>query len=278
MNIAQLIKDSTQQLSKTSDSAQLDAEILLCHVLKKDRSYLISWPENVLDSHLSEQFQKLVHQRIIGQPIAYLIKHKEFWSLDLSVSPETLIPRPETELLVEQVLSRYQDSPDLCLLDLGTGSGAIAIALASERPNWSITASDASLPALQVAKMNAQNNNIHNITFKSGHWFGAVDHQKFDIIASNPPYIAESDPHLKHGDVRFEPTTALVSGVDGLNDIRHIVQQSRLHLKPQGLLIIEHGYDQKERIHEIFHKNGFNSIMQSHDLSGHARNTLGIFQ
>lgn len=276
MNISALIKDSTQRLAEVSDTARLDAEVLLCHVLKKDRSYLISWPEKNIDATQLEQFQRLITLRQQGHPVAHLTKQKEFWSLNLQVSPDTLIPRPETELLVEQILNNYDSSRSVSLLDLGTGSGAIALAIASERPQWHITATDQSLAALNIAQDNARQLGLSNIQFKSGYWYDAITDRHFDIIVSNPPYIASSDPHLSLGDVRFEPDTALISGQDGLDDIRHIVDHSRSYLKPDGMLIIEHGYDQKSAINTIFQNFGFIKIKQIIDLSGQARTTSGI--
>jgi release factor glutamine methyltransferase len=276
MDLSSLIKQATQTLSELSDTAKLDAEVLLCHVLKKDRSYLISWPEKEIEQTQLKQFQLLIEQRHQGHPVAHLVQQKEFWSLNLMVSPDTLIPRPETELIVEQVLNNYAESTTLSLLDLGTGSGAIALAIASEKPQWNITATDQSLKALQVAEKNAQKLKLNNIEFKSGNWFEAIDNQRFDIIVSNPPYIPESDPHLSQGDVRFEPETALASGSDGLNDIRLITEQAQQYLKPGGMLIVEHGYDQKQSVEKIFEQNSFKSILQAQDLAGQPRTTSGI--
>jgi len=276
MTLVNLIKTASQQLSEISESAKLDAEVLLCHILKKDRSYLISWPEKEISDSQLEQFQQLIKQRSQGHPIAHLIQQKEFWSLDLIVSPDTLIPRPETELIVEQVLNYFPEAAEKSLLDLGTGSGAIALAIATEKPQWHITATDQSLKALQIAQKNAQRHQLNNIEFKSGNWFAAVNHQHFDIIVSNPPYIAESDPHLSLGDIRFEPDTALVSGSDGLNDIRLITRQASQHLNSNGILIVEHGYDQKKLVKSIFEQNGFKKIEQQLDLAGQPRSTLGI--
>jgi len=276
MIISELLKKSTTQLEKHSDSARLDAEVLLCSVLEKNRSYLMTWPEKKLSEDQLKHFQELLEQRLQGNPIAHITGHKEFWSLDLKISKNTLIPRPETELLVEQVLEQFPAVTNKKLLDLGTGSGAIALAIASERPHWEITATDQSASALNIAQENAQRLDITNIEFKQGSWYQAVAEKKFDIIASNPPYIVNTDPHLKLGDVRFEPLSALASGTDGLDDINEITIQAKQHLNQGGFLIIEHGYDQQTAVNDIFNKAGFNNVTQTLDLSNNPRNTFGF--
>ena len=276
MTLANLINHASQQLADISDTAKLDAEVLLCHVLDKDRSYLISWPEKEISDSQLKQFQQLLEQRQQGHPVAHIIQQKEFWSLNFHVTNDTLIPRPDTELIVEQILNNYTEHPARSLLDLGTGSGAIAIAIASERPQWHIVATDQSINALQLAEKNARHHKITNIEFKAGNWFAAVSDQHFDIIVSNPPYIAESDPHLTQGDVRFEPSSALVSGSDGLRDIRLITQHAQHYLNANGMLIIEHGYDQKKALFDIFQQAGFKSIQQYLDLAGQPRCTSGL--
>jgi len=276
MIISELLKKSTTQLEKISDSARLDSEVLLCSVLEKNRSYLMTWPEKKLSENQLKHFQKILEQRLQGNPIAHITGHKEFWSLDLKISKNTLIPRPETELLVEQVLEQFPAVTNKKLLDLGTGSGAIALAIASERPHWDITATDQSATALKIAQENAQRLNITNIEFKHGSWYQAVADIKFDIIVSNPPYIVNTDPHLKLGDVRFEPLSALASGTDGLDDINEIANQAKQHLNQGGFLIIEHGYDQQTAVNDIFNKAGFNNVTQTLDLSNNPRNTFGF--
>lgn len=276
MNIRQLIETASQQLGQLSDSPRLDAEILLAHSLGKSRSWLITWPENTPGEAQLALFQQLLQQRLQGQPIAHLTGEREFWSLSLQVTADTLIPRPDTELMVEQILLHYPARPPIQLLDLGTGSGAIALALAHERPAWQITASDRSEAALQVAQRNAERLGL-DIEFIHSDWFSALQGRSFDVIASNPPYIPRADPHLSQGDVRFEPLSALASGDDGLDDIRHICATAARFLKPGGQLFIEHGYDQKAEIHDIFHKNSYHSIRQHHDLAGNPRLTSGIF-
>ena len=276
MNIRQLIDTASQQLSQLSDSPRLDAEILLAHSLRKNRSWLMTWPENTPDEAQLQLFQQLLQQRLQGHPIAHLTGEREFWSLPLQVTADTLIPRPDTELMVEQILARYPAEPAIQLLDLGTGSGAISLALAHERPAWQITASDRSEAALQVAQRNAEQLGL-DIEFKHSDWFSTLQGQLFDVIASNPPYIPRTDPHLSQGDVRFEPLSALASGDDGLDAIRHICATATDFLKPAGQLFIEHGYDQMTEIHDILHRNHYHSIQQYHDLAGSPRLTSGIF-
>ena len=271
MIIQDLLKASTRRLENSSDSPRLDAEVLLCHVLDRDRSYLISWPEKQLTANQLEAFEDLLQQRINGIPVAHLTGQREFWSLDLKVTPDTLIPRPDTETLVEQVLEHYPQTTGIRFADLGTGTGAIALAVASERPGWEIIATDQSSATLAVASANADKLGISNIRFKLGSWCEALGDELFDIIASNPPYIPETDPHLDQGDVRFEPRSALASGAQGLDDIEIILACSRTHLKPGGMVILEHGYDQRAVVHEIFTKYGFKQIQQHQDIAGNPR-------
>lgn len=276
MDIRQLIETASHQLSEFSDSPRLDAEILLAHCLGKNRSWLMTWPENTPHEAQLQQFQQLLQQRLQGRPIAHLTGEREFWSLPLKVTADTLIPRPDTELMVEQILLHYPTEPAIQLLDLGTGSGAIALALAHERPGWQITASDRSDAALQVAQHNAQRLGL-NIKLQHSDWFSALSGQSFDVIASNPPYIPQADPHLLQGDVRFEPPGALASGKDGLDAIRHICATAPEFLNPGGQLFIEHGYDQMAKVHAIFSKNHFHSIQQHQDMAGNPRLTSGTF-
>lgn len=275
MNIRNLLNQASQQLSPHADSARLDAEVLLCHVLDKNRAYLLTWPELELSTGQLKQFEQLLKARRSGQPIAYLTGKREFWSLPLKVTRDTLIPRPDTELLIEQILANYPKDNELNVVDLGTGSGAIAIALASERPNWNIIATDFSEQALNVAQQNADTLKLKNIEFRQGNWFEPLTGLSFDIIVSNPPYIPSNDPHLNQGDVRFEPLSALASGIEGLDDIEIICRQAAAHLKPGGLLMIEHGYDQAEKILHIFNKYGYSCISQHQDIANTPRITSG---
>jgi release factor glutamine methyltransferase len=275
MNIRQAIEDATARLSEASDSARLDAEVLLSHVLHCDRSHFIAWPDKELQTDQLEQFASLLEKRINGTPIAYLTGSREFWSLDMAVSEHTLIPRPETETLVEYVLEHFPADLSFKLLDAGTGSGAIAIAIASERPGWELVASDIDEASVQLAQANAVKHGIDNITFQHSDWFDEIEQRDFDIIISNPPYIAEQDPHLSRGDVRFEPRRALTSGTHGMDAIEHLCHHAVKHLKPGGRLIVEHGYDQAGSVYECFGRNGFINIEQTCDLGGHIRMTAG---
>lgn len=276
MKIAELLGKASEQLAPVSDSPRLDAEVLLCHVLQKNRSHLLAWPDKVLDKDQLTAFEKLLAKRIAGTPIAHLTGSREFWSLPFKVTADTLIPRPETELLVEHVLSTYPADTVISLLDLGTGTGAIALAIASERPNWRIIATDISSAALDVARENARQLGINNVEFRQGNWLDCVQDECFDIIVSNPPYIPREDQHLRQGDVRFEPQSALASGEDGLDDIRIIVRDSLDHLTPGGRLLIEHGYDQQQKMLEIFTFFGLQNIIQQQDMANNPRTTSGI--
>lgn len=279
MQIIQHLKNATQQLESISDSARLDAEVLLAYCLNKNRTWLITWPDKELTENETQLFKTLLKRRQSGEPIAHITGTREFWSLDLNISKDTLIPRPETELMIEEILKAYPHSSNINCLDLGTGSGAIALALASERPDWQITATDKSIAALDIAKQNAKQLQLNNIHFINGSWFEALAEepaQLFDIIASNPPYIPQSDPHLSQGDVRFEPMSALASGEDGLDDIRLICRQALKHMKSGALLIIEHGFDQKAELHDIFMDSGYKNIQQLSDLSHQPRLTCGL--
>ncbi|MDF2690384.1 MAG: protein-(glutamine-N5) methyltransferase, release factor-specific [Gammaproteobacteria bacterium] len=270
-SIAQLLQEATHSLTH-SDSAKLDAELLMSHVLQKPRTYLYAWPEKTLNSDQKQAFLELIDHRKAGQPIAYLLGQKEFWSLPLKLSPAVLIPRADTEILVENVLKCIQTEQAM-IADLGTGSGAIALALASERPHWHIIATDYSKPALEVARQNALHLKIHNIEFQHGNWCEALPNRLFDAIVSNPPYIAENDPHLKQGDVCFEPRSALVAQNNGLSDIETIAKQAHIYLKPEGYLLFEHGYNQADAVKEILLEHGYLDIQNSKDLNGTVRIT-----
>ena len=241
------IQHAQSQLDQ--DSAKLEAEILLCFLLKITRTQLYTWPERELSESQAQAFFDLVAQRQQGQPIAYLTGQREFWGLNLQVNPNTLIPRADTETLVEAALQQANLYPqtELKLLDLGTGSGAIALALASELPQAEIHAADYSSQALAIAQANAQQLNLA-IQFHQGSWFEPVSGHKFDIIVSNPPYIESDDPHLNQGDLRFEPNQALASGTDGLDDLRVIISHAPAYLKPQGWLMVEHKLRSMRRI------------------------------
>ena len=257
-----------------SDSARLDAELLLAKVLEKDRVFLRTWPDFLVDEELREKYAQLLARRKNGEPVAYLLGRWEFWSLPLQVNEHTLVPRPETELLVEQALAQFPDGP-YKVADLGTGSGAIALALATERPNWQLWASDFSAEALEVARANATQLNLTNVQFGQGSWCKALPSQRFHLIVSNPPYISSDDPHLKGDGLAFEPQTALVAEKNGLKDIMDIAQQAPFKLLDGGWLMVEHGADQGEAVREIFSSQQFRCVTTRRDLSGMERLTLG---
>lgn len=256
-------------------SSQLDTEVLLAHVLKKDRSYLRAWPEKILSQKEYDAFLRLVDERIQGQPIAYLLGEKEFWSRSFSVSPDVLIPRPETELLIDIIQQTFRPEQSLKILDLGTGSGAIAITLACEFLNAEIVAIDQSAAALHIAQKNARRHNAEHIEFICSNWFENLSPTRFDLIVSNPPYICSSDPHLNQGDVKFEPNTALISKQRGLHDIKHIIAESANFLKADGYLLFEHGYQQGNDVKNLLDLAEFKCIQQFQDLQGHCRASLG---
>lgn len=251
------------------------AEILLCHALQRDRAWLFAHARDLLEPDARERFNTLIERRTAGEPVAYLIGHRGFWTLDLEVNGATLIPRPETERLVELALERLADQRRLDVADLGTGSGAIALAIASERPRARVVATDASEAALVMARSNAARHDLDNVEFRAGSWFVPLNQESFDLIASNPPYIAQADPHLRQGDLRHEPLTALASGADGLDDIRHLVAGASPHLKPGGWLLLEHGLDQGEAIRALFAEAGFVDIATEQDLEHRDRVSLG---
>lgn len=277
-NIAQLIDDSIKQLEAVSDSARLDSELLLCSILKKDRSYLRAWPEQELDPQQISSFQQLLKQRLQGMPIAHILGKRGFWSLNLKVTPDTLIPRPDTERLVELSLNIIPAQAQWKILDLGTGTGAIGLSLAKEKPACFISATDQSTAALDIARQNAKNNQVANIEFIQSDWFEKLANQKFNMIVSNPPYICDNDPHLKQGDVRFEPLSALTSGADGLNDIRTIIKNSHKHLSADGVLLIEHGYDQADAVCDLLSKAHFNNVSNFKDDNGNPRVSIGYIK
>ena len=250
---------------------RIDAEILLCHVLKKSRTWLYAhFDENLTDIQV-QQYQNLVAKRQHGVPIAYLIGEREFWSLPLQVTQDTLIPRAETELLVEKTLELIQ-KPTAKILELGTGSGAISIALASERPNWQMFACDINPNTIKVANANANKLGYKNIRFFCSDWLRSVNKiTTFDAIISNPPYLSKDDPHQHQADLRFEPITALVSGPSGLEALQHIICHSKQHLKPNGYLLLEHGYTQKKDVLKALLDNNYEDVGCCVDLLGHPR-------
>lgn len=257
-----------------SPTARLDAELLLAAALGKSRSYLHTWPERIVPTEAAVAFAGFLQRRREGEPVAYILGQQGFWKIDLEVAPHTLIPRPETELLVEAALHLLPATPAQ-VLDLGTGTGAIALALASERPVWQVTAVDRVAEAVALAKRNRERLHLPNARVLESHWFSALAGEQFDLIISNPPYIAAADPHLSAGDVRFEPASALVSGADGLDDLRLIIGEAPGHLNAGGWLLLEHGYDQAAAVRELLTRHGFEQVESRHDLAGHERISLG---
>ncbi len=253
----------------------VDAEWLLAFALGRTRTWLFAHADAQVDVAAQARYEALVGRRYAGEPVAYLTGSQGFWSLALQVSPDTLIPRPETELLVELALARLPADRDLRVADLGTGSGAIALALASERRRARVVATDASAAALDIARRNAAAAGIASITFSQGDWWAALGNATFDLVASNPPYLAEDDPHQHAGDLRFEPRQALVSGVDGLDAIREIVRGASAHLLPGGWLLLEHGWEQGPAVRALMHAAGLVDVATEQDLEHRDRVTLG---
>jgi len=251
--------------------SRVDAEALLLHVLEKSSSWLWAHAEEPLDAAAETAFAALVARRAAGEPVAYLTGRRGFWTLDLEVTPATLIPRPETELLVELALERVAADAAVALADLGTGSGAVALALASERPRAKVLASDASATALAVAARNAARLGLANVSLVEGDWFVPLAGRRFALIASNPPYIEAADPHLACGDLRFEPPAALASGADGLAAIRVLCAGAPAHLEAGGWLLLEHGRDQGARVRDLLRAAGFEAVFTAPDLEARER-------
>lgn len=268
ISIKAALREASTRLAESSPTAQLDAELLLLHVIKKNRAFLYAHSEEVLEAKLYHAFEVVISKRIEGIPIAYLTNEREFWSLPLYVTSDTLIPRPETELLIELTLSLLGERSTCSVLELGTGTGAISLALATEKPHWNITAADISKAALLIAQKNAERHQAKNIIFMQSNWFKAIPEQAFDLIISNPPYLAEQDPHQHEGDLRFEPKQALVSGVDGLDDLTHIIHESHDYLAPGGLLLLEHGYHQGKAVTDNLSRTNYQDVQCWQDAAG----------
>jgi release factor glutamine methyltransferase len=256
----------------------LEATLLLCEALECPRTYLMAWPERELEPAQSAAFRALVDRRRQGEPIAHILGRREFWSLSLEVTRNTLIPRPDTELLVERALERVPTDAAWCIADLGTGTGAIAAALAVERPECRIIATDRSIAALKVAERNLWRLGITQIELRRGCWWEPFEPDvRFDLVLSNPPYVAEGDPHLCQGDLPYEPRGALIAGPDGMDDLRRITQGVRAHLRPGGWLLLEHGMEQGPAVRASLGEQGLAQIRTYRDLAGHERVTEGLF-
>lgn len=272
--IGDLLARATE-LAPVSPSPRLDVEVLLCHCLGCDRSRLFARPEQAVEADALRSFEALLARRRQGEPIAHLTGEREFWSLALKVTPDTLIPRPDTELLVEAALARWP-AARARVLDLGTGTGAIALALAAERPGWTLVAVDSNPGAVALARENAARHGLGRVRIRVSDWFQAVE-GPFDLIVANPPYIAAHDHHLGQGDVHFEPASALVSGDGGLDDLAHIIGAGMDHLASAGLLMVEHGADQGDAVRRLFTETGYRGVETLRDLAGLERVTLGIY-
>jgi release factor glutamine methyltransferase len=274
-NIKSVLTEACSTLKSISDSALLDAEVLLCQTLNQPRSHLRAWPDKLIQPEQLAAFRALIEQRQRGTPIAYITGNREFWSRDFQVTPDVLIPRPDTELLIELSLKLVPADEPVKIIDLGTGSGIIAITLAAELPRAQISATDLSLAALHIARLNANKHHVCNIAFYHSDWFADIPETKFNLIISNPPYIAEDDSHLEQGDVRFEPQSALSAPEQGLADIRIIAEHARNYLEPGGHLLIEHGYNQQQQVQALFTNLHYDNVQNYKDLSGQPRVTYG---
>jgi release factor glutamine methyltransferase len=280
MQIAEALLHS-KPLEGVSDSSRLDTELLLCHVLDKPTSYLMTWPDKLLLASQQQQFLALMRRRSKGEPIAYILGTQAFWTLDLEVSPDTLIPRADTEVLVETALSLFDNSPfpdrSFRVADLGTGTGAIALALASERPAWEVWGCDRIDAAVALAQRNQKRLGLTQVSFVQGSWLEPLS-GLFDMIVSNPPYIDSMDEHLDQGDVRFEPRSALVADGEGLSDIQHIVSAATEYLAANGWLLFEHGYQQGSAVRQLFTGCGYQQVNTYQDYAGNDRITLGCWK
>ena len=272
MTIDQALKQGRQRLSN-SESPDIDCTVLLCHLLKCNPTYLHTWPDKALTDMQQQTFSTYLTQRLEGHPVAHIIGQRGFWTLDLKVTPDTLIPRPDTEILVSAALEKV--SSNMCIADLGTGTGAVGLALASERADITVIATDYSAQALAVANLNIRQTALDNMMLWQGDWLSAIAKHSLDMIVSNPPYIEADDPHLGRGDVGFEPLSALVSGTDGLDDIRTIIKQAQDCLKPKGWLMIEHGFQQAKAVRDLFQQAGLDKIETRKDFGNNDRVTLG---
>jgi len=264
-----------ERLAATSDSPDLDGRLLLAHLLQVDAGYLIAHDRDVLSADVLAHLDALVARRAAGEPLAYIVGHVGFWTLELDVTPDVLVPRPDTETLVGTALEYLDDNAALSVADLGTGSGAIALALAAERPNWSVTATDNSPAALACAAANAQRLGLSRVAFNAGDWFTALGDTRFDAIVSNPPYVAPDDAHLDAPELGHEPVQALVAADAGLADLAALIHGARAHLVDAGWLVLEHGADQGASVRALFSDAGYEEIQTRCDLGGRERVTAG---
>jgi release factor glutamine methyltransferase len=276
-SIGAVLEAAAARLDPRSPSARLDAEILLGHVLGKSRSFLRAWPETRLDTAQIDRCRELIEARRNGMPVAYLSGFREFWSSDYQITPAVLIPRPETELLIEMALAIIPREQPSTILELGTGSGIIAASLAMERPDASILATDISPAALDIARRNAARQRVANIQFLQSNWFESIPDAEYDLILSNPPYVADGDPHLQQGDLVFEPEIALRSGPSGMEALEWIANKARKWLRPGGHLLLEHGFQQANRLSGTLCSFGFQDINTRTDLQGHPRGTQSLW-
>lgn len=274
--IKQTILSKTKKLKPFSESARIDIERLLCYVLNVSTSYLYTWPEKALSINELKYFNQLFAKRISGEPIAYLIGKQGFWNLDLIVSKHTLIPRADTEIIIEVILNKFQQQSSLSILDLGTGSGAIALALASEKKSWQVTAIECCNKALNIAIQNSKIYNLTNVKFLCGSWYQSIPQKKFDVIVSNPPYINQDDPALSLNVLQYEPRKALIADNMGLADIKYIIFHGKKHLTKSSFMILEHGFQQANSVANIFTFYGYQDIQHHIDLNRHIRATSAV--
>ncbi|MDP3210050.1 peptide chain release factor N(5)-glutamine methyltransferase [Methylotenera sp.] len=271
--------EAQQRLIKTlsldTNEAKFEAQLLLQNVLNVNRAWLLAHESDTLQDKIKTDYEALLARRLIGEPIAYIFGYREFFGLNLIVTPDTLIPRPDTETLVETALDKIPLETPFTVLDLGTGTGAVALAIAQNRPEAQVTAIDASSGALDIAKRNSNQLDLTQVDFRLSNWFSALEGERFNLIVSNPPYIEQQDTHLTQGDLRFEPMSALASGTDGLDDIRQIVDNCLLYLHPQGWLMLEHGYNQAHLVTDLMAQSGLIDITTIKDLGGNDRVTIG---
>lgn len=270
-SVGALLKEAMHSLQACSDSPRLDAEVLLGHVLGCNRSRLHAWPEHEVPAEAELQFHALLGRRREGMPVAYLTGQQEFWSLNLAINSHALVPRPDTELLVSLALAQIPTEAAWHIADLGTGSGAIALAIARERPGCRIVATDISHEALALARRNADDLGLESVEFRHGSWLQPLAASRFDLIISNPPYIAADDPHLEAAGVRHEPRQALVPGPAGTEALEIIIRDARAHLRPGGWLFLEHGYDQADAVAGLLATHGYQELIDHHDLAGQPR-------